>query len=112
MTKEFQIKELGRLKYFLRIEVAHSKSKIFISQQKYIHNLLRDTCKLAWKPTSTFIDHNHKLRIAEENTLVNKKIYQRLLERLIYLSHMRPKIANVASAIGMVEENTPIKKLY
>lgn len=34
LSKEFEIKDLGRLKYFLGIEVAHSKAGIFISQQK------------------------------------------------------------------------------
>ncbi|RVW97624.1 hypothetical protein CK203_027993 [Vitis vinifera] len=33
LAKEFEIKALGRLKYFLGIEVAHSKQGIFISQQ-------------------------------------------------------------------------------
>ena len=32
LTKEFEIKELGRLKYFLGIEITHSKQRIFISQ--------------------------------------------------------------------------------
>ena len=32
LVKEFEIKELGRLKYFLRIKMAHSKEGIFISQ--------------------------------------------------------------------------------
>ena len=31
LAKEFEIKALGRLKYFLGIEVAHSKQSIFIS---------------------------------------------------------------------------------
>ena len=31
LTKEFEIKELGKLKYFRGIEVAHSKQGIFIS---------------------------------------------------------------------------------
>ena len=32
LVKEFEIKALGRLKYFLGIEVAHSRQGIFISQ--------------------------------------------------------------------------------
>ena len=40
LAKEFEIKELGQLKYFLGIEVAHSRNGIFIFQQKYILDLL------------------------------------------------------------------------
>lgn len=36
LVGEFEIKELGRLNYFLGIEVAHSRKRIFISQQKYV----------------------------------------------------------------------------
>ena len=56
LTKEFEIKELRRLKCFLRIEVARSKQGIFISQQKYVTNLLKETEKLVCKSTNTLID--------------------------------------------------------
>lgn len=35
LAKEFEIKDLGRLKYLLGIEVAYSKTRIFLSQRKY-----------------------------------------------------------------------------
>lgn len=41
IANEFEIKELDRLKYFLGIEVAHSNKEIFISQHKYITDLLK-----------------------------------------------------------------------
>ena len=56
LATEFEIKTLGRLKYFLGIEVAHSKKGIFISQQKYITDLLKETGKIACRPTSTPVD--------------------------------------------------------
>ena len=40
LSKEFEIKELGKLKYFLGIEVAYSTQGVFISQQKYVIDLL------------------------------------------------------------------------
>ena len=43
LAKEFETKDLGKLKYFLRIEVAHSIEGIVISQQKYILDLLKET---------------------------------------------------------------------
>nr|KYP52900.1 Retrovirus-related Pol polyprotein from transposon TNT 1-94 [Cajanus cajan] len=100
LAKEFEIKTLGKLKYFLGIEVAHSKKGIFISQQKYITDLLKETGKTACKPASTPIDPNLKLGNAEEDTAVDKEGYQRLVGRLIYLSHTRPDVAFAVSLVS------------
>ena len=43
--REFEIKELRGLKYFLDIEVVHSAQGIFISQHKYVMGLLTETRK-------------------------------------------------------------------
>lgn len=45
LAQEFEIKDLGRLQYFMQIGVARSKRGIFISERKYILNLLK---KLLW----------------------------------------------------------------
>lgn len=37
---EFEIKDLGSLRYFLRMEVARSKRGLVVSQRKYILDLL------------------------------------------------------------------------
>ena len=57
LTKEFEIKDLGKLKYFLGIEVANLRNNIFISQQKYILDLLKETNMLECKPIDTPIEH-------------------------------------------------------
>lgn len=100
LAKEFEIKTLGRLKYFLGIEVAHSKKGFFIAQQKYVTDLLKETGKTACKPVTTPIDPNRKLGKAEEDVCVDKNMYQRLVGRLIYLAHMRPDIAYAVSMVG------------
>ncbi|KAK2433017.1 putative mitochondrial protein [Trifolium repens] len=105
LANEFEIKTLGRLKYFLGIEVAHSKKGIFISQQKYITDLLKETGKSACKPASTPLDPNLKLGIAEEAAAVDKEMYQRLVGRLIYLSHTRPDIAYAVSLVSQFMHN-------
>ena len=84
LSAEFDIKELGRLKYFLGIEVAHSDEGIFISQQKYILDLLKETGMVECRPCETPIDLKHRLDNDEEGTTTDKGQYQRLVGKLIY----------------------------
>lgn len=51
---------------------ACSKSNIFISQQKYTYDLLRNIDKLICKPASIPIYPNHKLGVTKEDALVDK----------------------------------------
>ena len=87
LSKEFEIKDLGALKYFLCIEVARSKHGIFISQRKYVLNLLQETNMLRCKSNDTPIDSNLKLDENPRRTPVDRGSYQRLVGKLIYLSH-------------------------
>ena len=105
LAKEFEIKALRRLKYFLEIEMAHSRQCIFISQQKYVIDLLKETSKIACKPASTPIDSNHRLGEAKEDIAVYKEMYKPLVGRLIYLSHTRPDIAYAVSVISQFMHN-------
>ena len=61
LATEFEIKDLGHLKYFLRMEVARSRKGIVVSQQKYILELLKETRMIGCKPVDTPIDPNRKL---------------------------------------------------
>ena len=58
LTKEFEMKDLGPLRYFLGIEVARSNKDIFISQRKYILDLLEETGMLGCKPADSPIEAN------------------------------------------------------
>lgn len=100
LFKEFEMKDLGTLKYFLGIEVLRSKQGIFINQKKYTLDLLTETGMLDCKPAATPIAMNHGLRITEGATLVDRGRYQRLVGRLIYLSHTRPDIAYAMSVVS------------
>ena len=99
LAQTFEIKDLGLLKYFLGMEVARSKKGISITQQKYIIDLLKETCMTGSKPITTPIDPNVKLN-AHDGELVDKERYQRLIGRLIYLSHTRPDIAFAVSRVS------------
>ena len=46
LSKLFEVKDLGKLKYFWGIEVAYSQQGIALSQYKYILDLLKETEKV------------------------------------------------------------------
>ena len=83
LANEFEIKDLGSLRYFLRIEVARSKQGLFICQQKYVLDLLKETSFLGCKPTKSPIEVNHKLGKKKEEAVVDKRTYQRMVGKLI-----------------------------
>nr|GEX83123.1 putative reverse transcriptase, RNA-dependent DNA polymerase [Tanacetum cinerariifolium] len=101
LFKEFEIKDLGRLKYFLRIEVLRSKQGIFICQKKYVLDLLVETGMIDCKPMDTPMMVNQKLYMKEKAKLAGKGMYQRIVGKLIYLSHTRP---DIAYAVGVVSQ--------
>jgi len=93
------------LKYFLGIKVSHSEKGIFISQQKYILDLLKETGKVDCRPCETPIDLKHRLENDEEGATTDKGQYQRLVGKLIYLAHTRPDIAYALSVVSQFMHN-------
>lgn len=50
---EFTIKDLGEADYFLGIQILHANEGIWISQQKYICDILQETNMAEAKPIDT-----------------------------------------------------------
>ena len=94
------MKNLGGLKYFLGIEVTKSKQSIFLSQRKYVLDLLSEVGLLDCKPADTPIFQNHKLGEYSDHVPTNKEKYQRLVGKLIYLSHTHPDMAYAVSVMS------------
>lgn len=105
LALEFEIKDLGPLKYFLGMEVARSKDGIVISQRKYILDLLKETRMLGCKPVDTPMDPNLKVNRSKDSTPVERGSYQRLVGKLLYLSHTRPDIAYPVSVVSQHMHN-------
>uniref|UniRef100_A0A2N9GYN8 Reverse transcriptase Ty1/copia-type domain-containing protein n=1 Tax=Fagus sylvatica TaxID=28930 RepID=A0A2N9GYN8_FAGSY len=53
LKSDFAVKQLGPLKFFLAIEVIPTTSRVLLSQQRYITNILSCTKMLEAKPVST-----------------------------------------------------------
>ena len=105
LMKEFEIKDLGNLKYFLGMEIARSKKGIVVSQRKYILDLLNETGMLGCRPAETPMDTTVKLGEKDGSAPVDKGRYQRLVGKLIYLSHTRPDISFPVSMVSQFMNN-------
>jgi hypothetical protein len=105
LATDFEMKNLGGLKYFLGIEVARSREGIFLSQRKYVLDVLTEAGMLECKPTDTPIVQNHRLGEYPDQVPTDKGRYQRLVGKLIYLSHTRPDIAYAVSVVSQFMHN-------
>ncbi|XP_019059491.1 PREDICTED: uncharacterized protein LOC109117164 [Tarenaya hassleriana] len=100
LQKNFHIKDLGELKYFLGLEVARSKLGIVVNQRKYCLDLIADSGFLACKPVSTPLDPGVKLSKDSGECLSDITGYRRLIGRLLYLTITRPDIAYVVHKLS------------
>ncbi|GJT83436.1 ribonuclease H-like domain-containing protein [Tanacetum coccineum] len=58
LITKFQIKDLGKLKYFLGIEAVETSNGICLSQRKYCLDLLSEFGLLACKPFTIHLEHD------------------------------------------------------
>ena len=100
MGFEFEMKDFGNLKYFLKTKIARSREGISVSQRKYTLDLLVETCMLGFRSADTPIEFNVKLENSGGRVSVDKEEYQCLVEKLIYLSNTRLDISYVVSTVS------------
>ncbi|GKB77589.1 ribonuclease H-like domain-containing protein [Tanacetum coccineum] len=104
LKSKFMIKDLGKLKYFLRIKVVNTDKGICLNQNKYVLDLLSKYGMLACKPAKTPL--MSKLVISNEASdkdplLENITNYQKLMGKLIYLTNTRPDISYVVHCLSL-----------
>ena len=75
LSNEFEVKDLGQMRYFLGIEVSRSSRGIYLSQRKYVLDLLSETGMSGCRPALTPIEQNHRLT-SESGEPVDREQYQ------------------------------------
>nr|GEV14321.1 ribonuclease H-like domain-containing protein [Tanacetum cinerariifolium] len=100
---KFMIKDLGKLKCFLGIEVINTDKGICLNQRKYVLDLLTNSGMLACQPARTPM--MSKFSISNKATDVDPLLdniidYQKLMGKLIYLTNTRPDISYVVHCLS------------
>ena len=81
---EFDMKDLGELKYFLGIEVVQTPQGIWMLQRQYVLDMLKKYGMMACKPVATPMEENAKLRANLGEFLEDPKMYRKIVGSLIY----------------------------
>ena len=74
LSRSFEVKDLGFLHYFLGIEVVYGALGIYLSQRKYVLDLLAETGMLESKPAATPIEQNLRMTATSGNLLIGEDI--------------------------------------
>jgi len=99
MKSEFEITDLGLLRYFLGIEVKKIENDNFISQEKYVVDILERFKMQNSKPTPTPTIMGLKLSKEDCSSNVNPTLYEIMIGSLMYLTTTRPDIMYVVSLV-------------
>ncbi|GKB45898.1 putative ribonuclease H-like domain-containing protein, partial [Tanacetum coccineum] len=92
MHKRFQMSSMGELTFFLGLQVKQKDDRIFISQDKYVADILKKFDFDIVKTSITPIETNKALLKDEEVADVDVYLYRSMIGSLMYLTASRPNI--------------------
>ncbi|GJR14779.1 putative ribonuclease H-like domain-containing protein [Tanacetum coccineum] len=92
MKSRFQMSSMGELTFFLGLQVKQKEDGIFISQDKYVAEILKKFDFANVKTASTPIETQKPLVKDEEASDVDVHLYRSMIGSLMYLTASRPDI--------------------
>jgi hypothetical protein len=92
MIQKFEMSMMGELKYFLGFQIKQLQKGTFISQTKYIQDILKKFGMKNGKPIKTPMGTNGHLDLDTAGKSVDQKVYRSMIGSLLYLCASRPDI--------------------
>jgi hypothetical protein len=92
MQCEFEMSLLGELTFYLGLQICQRNKGIFISQAKYIREMLKKFGMIDCKPISTPMQTSCKLSKDDDSKDANQRQYKSMIGSLLYVIASRPDV--------------------
>nr|GEX67954.1 uncharacterized mitochondrial protein AtMg00810-like [Tanacetum cinerariifolium] len=112
MKDKFQMSSLGELTFFLELQVKQKDDGIFISQDKYVAEILRKFGFTYVKSASTPIETEKPLLKDPNGEDVDVHIYRSMIGSLMYLTSSRPDIMFAVWACARFQVTLKVSHFY
>lgn len=95
INQNFEIRDLGRVKHYLGLEVIQDKNGVYsINQEKYIKEIVAEFGLCDAKGSKIPMEPNYQKTVEEGSELISNEKYQKLLGSLLFISiNTRPDIS-------------------
>ncbi|GJU00110.1 putative ribonuclease H-like domain-containing protein [Tanacetum coccineum] len=112
MHKKFQMSSMGKLTFFLGLQVTQKDDGIFISQDKYVNEILKKFGFSTVKTVSTPMGTSKPLMKDENAEDIDVHLYRSMIGSLMYLTSSRPDIMFVVCACARFQVTPKVSHLY
>jgi hypothetical protein len=92
MAKEFEMSMIGELSFFLWLQIKQIKEGTFVSQTKYIKDMLKKFDMENAKGITTPMSTNGSLDSDKSGNMVDQKLYRSMIGSLLYVTTSRPDV--------------------
>uniref|UniRef100_A0A0R0KFB0 Reverse transcriptase Ty1/copia-type domain-containing protein n=1 Tax=Glycine max TaxID=3847 RepID=A0A0R0KFB0_SOYBN len=100
MKDAFEMTDLGRMTFFLSMQVYQKQNEIFLCQEKYANEVLKKFNMAGCKPAATPMNQKEKFCKEDGAEKVDEKLYRSLIGCVMYLSASRPDILHAVSLLS------------
>ncbi|GJV95871.1 putative ribonuclease H-like domain-containing protein [Tanacetum coccineum] len=112
MHKKFQMSSMGELTFFLGLQVKQKEDGIFISQDKYVTEILKKFGFTDVKTASTPMETHKPLLKDVDGEDVDEHLYRSMIGSLMYLTSSRPGIMFAVCACTRYQVNLKVSHLH
>jgi hypothetical protein len=103
LNEQFLMSDLCPLRYFLGIEFSSTPSGIYLSQEKYIQDLLACSSLIDTRTIETPLELNLQLRATDGTPLPDPTRYRHIVGSLVYLAVTRPDISHAVHILSQFD---------